>query len=309
VKKNGRRRGVQRYQCRDCGHLFQSKRRGISEPENLWQAYTFKRQTVTNLCEQIGLSERQVRRKLKMVEKPSLPSLQKKDPVVLVMDTTYFDLYGVMVFRCWTRKRNLLWYFVQEESNIEYLQGIHELETKYGYKIAAVVCDGKKWLCGQVLREGYPVQHCQFHMLKTVTRYLTRHPVLSASIELRRIAMTLKYSRRESFTSALQAWHEAWKDFLKERTTDPYTGHWQYTHRRIRGAYASLLSAIPYLFTFQDHETINIPKTTNTLDGTFSHLKQKIYVHRGLNLETQKKMVETLLTAPTMRKGATRNVH
>ncbi len=298
MKKNGRRRGLQRYRCLSCSHLFQSVRRGLSESKNLWNEYTFKRQTVTNLSERVGLSERQIRRKLKTATVPSWSFVKKEAPVVLVIDTTYFDIYGVMVFRCWTRKRNLLWYFVGEESNVDYLRGIHELEGIHGYKIAAVVCDGKKWLCGQVFRAGYPVQHCQFHLLKTVTRYLTRHPVLLAGIELRRLAMTLKAVNRDAFERELHAWHEKWKDFLKEKTVDPESGHWQYTHRRIRGAYAAIVSTLPHLFTFQDYPALDIPKTTNTLDGTFSHLKQKIHVHRGLNLETQKKMIETLLAAP-----------
>ena len=261
-----------------------------------------------DLAETTGLGERQLRRKVKAAEGPFFPSLQKHDPVILVTDTTYFDTYGVMVFRCWKRRRNLLWYFVSEETNADYLAGIHELE-EHGYQIAAVVCDGKKWLCEQVLSQGYPVQHCQFHILKTVTRYLTRHPVLEAGIELRRVAMTLKYASRESFSKALHDWYERWNMFLKERTTDLVTGRWRYTHRRIRGAYASLRHVLPFLFTFQDHPELDIPKTTNTLDGTFSHLKQKIHVHRGLNIDTQKKMVATILEAPSTSKPATRNVH
>ena len=275
----------------------------------MWNVYTFKRQTVGDLAEKIGLSPRQVRRKLKTVETPSLSSLNVSTPVVLVMDTTYFDVYGVMVFRCWKRKRNLLWYFVQEETNADYLAGIHVLEEQYSYTIAAVVCDGKKWLCSQVKSQGYPVQHCQFHMVKTVTRYLTKHPKLLAAIELRHISLTLKNATRASFTKALEDWYERWNVFLKERTIDPVTKHWQYTHRRIRGAYASLIHTMPFLFTFEDFPDIGIPKTTNTIDGTFSHLKQKIHVHRGLNTDTQKKMVTTLLAAPTMRGSATKNVH
>lgn len=262
-----------------------------------------------DLAASVHLSERQVRRKLKDASAPEHACFKRGTEIVLVADTTYFDTYGVMVFRSWAHRRNVYWFFVIEETNADYLSGIKRLEEDFGYRVVAVVCDGKKWLCEQLKAAGYPVQHCQFHMLKTVTRYLTRHPVLEAGIELRRIAMTLKYASNESFTEALRDWHERWELFLKERTTDPLTGRWQYTHRRIRGAYTSLMHALPFLFTFQDHPDLNIPKTTNTLDGTFSHLKQKIHVHRGLNIDTQKKMVEAILNVPAQTKRPTENVH
>lgn len=264
---------------------------------------------MNDLAASVHLSERQVRRKLKQISAPEHVCFKRGTEIVCVVDTTYFYTYGVMVFRSWTHRRNIYWFFVIEETNADYLAGIKRLEEDFGYRIVAVVCDGKKWLCEQLKVAGYPVQHCQFHALKTATRYLTRHPVLEAGIELRRIAMTLKSASRASFTKALNDWHERWSVFLKERTTDPVTGRWQYTHRRIRGAYASLMRTLPFLFTFEDLPDIDIPKTTNTLDGTFSHLKQKIHVHRGLNIETQKKMIETILNAPAQSKRPTKNVH
>lgn len=257
---------------------------------------------MSDLASSTGLSERQIRRKLKAAAPPILSRLRKGTPVVIVMDTTYFDAYGVMVFRSWTHRKNVYWMFVGEETNADYLSGLQAIEQDCGYRIMAVVCDGKKWLCMQVKTAGFPVQHCQFHMLKTMTRYLTRHPILPAGIELRRIGMRLKELSRNVFTAELYAWHDKWKSFLAEKTVDPETGQWQYTHRRIRGAYHALKHALPYLFTFEDHPGFDIPKTTNTLDGTFSHLKQKIHVHRGLNIETQGKMVETILNVPAKSK-------
>jgi hypothetical protein len=264
---------------------------------------------VNDLATSVKLSERQVRRKLKEASYPEHACFKRGTEVVVVTDTTYFDTYGAMVFRAWPQRRNIYWFFVQEETNADYLSGIKRLEEDFGYRIMAVVCDGKKWLCMQLNALGYPVQHCQFHMLKTVTRYLTRHPNLEAGIELRWIAMRLKSTNRDLFTEQLNAWHEKWKIFLMEKTIHPSSNRWQYTHRRIRGAYYALIRALPYLFTYEDHSSLDIPKTTNSLDGTFSHLKQKIHVHRGLNIETQRKMVETILNAPTQSKRPTENVH
>jgi hypothetical protein len=257
----------------------------------------------------MNLSDRHVRRKLKEAPHPERIRLKRGTEIVLVIDTTYFDTYGVMVFRSWTHRRNIYWIFVIEETNADYLSGIKRLKENFGYRVVAVVCDGKKWLCTQLKAIGYPVQHCQFHMVKTVTRYLTRHPNLEAGIELRHITMSLKSATRITFGKQLQEWHEKWKTFIAEKTIDSNTNRWQYTHRRIRGAYFSMMRTLPYLFTFEELSAYDIPKTTNSLDGTFSHLKQKIHVHRGLNIETQKKMVETILNTPANIKRPTENVH
>jgi hypothetical protein len=275
----------------------------------MWNEYVFKRQTVTDLSVAAGLSGRQVRRRLGQAPLPPTKFCDDKtESVVLVVDTTYFGDYGVMVFRCARRRRNLSWRFVTVETVAGYLDGIRELEGQ-GYKIAAVVCDGKKWLCEALSGLGYPVQLCQFHLMKTVTRYLTRHPDLPAGIELRRIMLSLPRSTEAVFTAALAGWLGRWREFLREKTTDPLTGRWQYAHRRVRGAYAAMMKAMPFLFVFERHPDLAIPKTTNTLDGTFSHLKQKVRVHRGLNGRTQRKMIETILAVPAKPKKSTRNVH
>lgn len=303
MRKYGKQQGLQRYHCRGCNHFFQSKRRRSGEREHLWQQYVFKRQTVKDLSEQTGLSERQTRRWLQQVRPPPAPvSVDNERPVVLVIDTTYFYDYGVMVFRCWHRRKNLLWCFVDTETVEAYLAGIAELEQR-GYRIASVTCDGKKWLPEALEQRGYPVQLCQFHVMKTVTRYLTKRPVLPAGIELRALMLTIPRTTRSVFEAALMSWLMRWAAFLKEKTTDELTGRWCYTHRRIRGAAMALRHALPRLFIFEQHPDLGIPTTTNTLDGTFSHLKQKIHVHRGLNRKTEQRMVEAILQVPTTKKN------
>jgi len=38
-----------------------------------------------------------------------------------------------------------------------------------------------------------------------------------------------------------------------------------------------------------------MPDTENSLDGTFSHLKDKVRIHKGLKIDRKKKLVEELL--------------
>jgi len=62
--------------------------------------------------------------------------------------------------------------------------------------------------------------------------------------------------------------------------------------RNIRSAYRSLKRFLPYLFTYQKYPNLDIPNTTNLLDGgCFSPLKDKLKVHRGTSKEIKRKMI------------------
>ena len=82
-----------------------------------------------------------------------------------------------------------------------------------------------------------PVQLCQFHQVKTVSRYLTRNPKTDAGKALWRLALTLKNSRQSDFERNLQTWFEQYQSYLNERTFNIETGKSHYTHKNIRSAY------------------------------------------------------------------------
>jgi hypothetical protein len=103
----------------------------------------------------------------------------------------------------------------------------------------------------------------------------------------------------EEFTNLLAGWYSKWHNFLKERTVIPETGKWFYTHKRVRSAYHSLITNIPYLFTYLKYPDLNIPNTTNSLEGFFSHLKELIKIHRGLNRNLKLKMISEILSKPS----------
>ena len=91
---------------------------------------------------------------------------------------------------------------------------------------------------------------------------------------------------------ALDKKHE---EFLKERTYILGTNGWRYTHRRVRSAHASLKKNLPFIFTYQKHPELNIPNTTNSLDGYFSRVKNLLSAHRGKNRERVRKIVTEIL--------------
>lgn len=208
-------------------------------------------------------------------------------------DCTFFHrFYGFLVFRVPTLKRNLYFETVSSETIFEYLKGRKTLEDQ-GFKFKAIVLDGRPGV--RNLFADIPVQMCHFHQKKIIQRYLTSRPVLDASIELKAVADTLSFAKEEQFAKDLFSWHEKWQEFLKERTTDPLTGRWHYTHRRTRSAARSLKTNLPYLFTYLKYPDLNIPNTTNSLDGSFSWLKQKVNIHRGFTKELKDKIIAYIL--------------
>jgi hypothetical protein len=83
--------------------------------------------------------------------------------------------------------------------------------------------------------------------------------------------------------------------FLKEKSLNEKTRRFTYTHRKLRSARDSTKRHLPYLFTFERYLELNIPDTTNSLDGSFGKVKRSIGVHSGLSHEQKMKMVMTLL--------------
>jgi len=136
---------------------------------------------------------------------------------------------------------------------------------------------------------------CHYHQKAIINRYLTTRPKLEASIELRKITRFLCQTDKLEFTKKLDTWHQKWSIFLKEKTINPETGKWFYTHKRIRSAYRSLKINLPYLFTYQEYPKLNIPNTTNSLDGYFSHLKELVKIHRGITRQLKLKIIDEIL--------------
>lgn len=218
------------------------------------------------------------------------------EPTVIAADVTFWGRrYGVCVFRSPTLKKNLWWKEVTEETPEIYAEGLQVLRAQ-GWQIRGAVIDGKRGIAKVFW--GMPVQSCQFHQVKTVTKYLTRRPQTQAGWELRGIALGLAEGTECTFTPLLQAWHTRWKDFLSERTPCSCCkpNRWPFTHRRLRAAYRSLATNLPLLFTYQTYPELHLPNTTNTLDGMFSQIKNRLAVHRGAKQEFRYNIITEILS-------------
>lgn len=220
--------------------------------------------------------------------------LNQDTELVLIADTTFFShSEGLTVFREPNMKKIVWWKRTRGEKAEVYQLGRQCLE-KSGLTIKAVVLDGRKGI--REIFSGIPVQMCHFHQKRIINRYLTTRPKLPAGIELRETAKTIPRSHEEELTKRLNEWYQKWQDFLKQKTTDSDTGRWFYTHKRIRSAYRSLMTNLPYLYTYQKYPELNISNTTNSLDGYFNRLKSLLNVHRGLSPRRRYRMTVEILT-------------
>ena len=211
----------------------------------------------------------------------------------MVADATFFEkVYGFLIYRVPELKKNVYFASINYESIYEYQRGRAHVE-KLGFKVKAITLDGRPGV--RNLFNDVPVQMCHFHQKQIIKRYLTSNPKLPASIELRAIVDTLTYASEKEFTDKFYVWCEKWESFLKERTTDPVTKKWSYTHKKVRSARHSLKNNLPYLFTYLKYPELNIQKTTNSLDGSFSFLKEKTNIHRGISKQLRDKIVEYIL--------------
>ena len=255
-----------------CGRQWQSKPRKQKFVNKIWREYTYGRQTAKDLGHKYHRSGKWILQQLKKVnvDDDKIIDISPRS-IVVVADATFFSRSeGLLIFREPNLKQNLIWKEIHTETAGQYQQLKLELESQ-GFAINAVVLDGRPGV--REVFNNRPVQMCHFHQVAIVRRYLTSRPKLEAAQELMIIARQLTRSDEKYFSELLAAWHNKWQEFLKEKTINPFTGQWFFTHKRLRAACRSLKNNLPYLFTYQKYPGLNIPNTTNSLDGYITTLK------------------------------------
>ena len=264
----------------------------MCQREHIWNEYARGKQTLKELGNKYQKSHIWVRQQLDAYEVHEPDDLVPQS-IVAVPDTTFWGRhYGVTVFRAWNLRRNIWWQEVSSEKQEHYYYGRKILGDK-GWVFTAAVIDGRRGLA--TVFKDIPVQVCHFHQLKTVTKYLTRRPKTDAGRELRILALTITDTDEKTFTKKLLAWEKKWHHFYTEKTYVTGTKYWYYTHKNVRSAYMSLKRNLPYLFTYLKYPELNIPNTTNTIDGYFASVKKKVAAHHGLRKDRRYKVISELL--------------
>lgn len=298
--KNGKRKGIQMYVCKDCCYQFRNSKT-LSNSE-IWESYLINKQTISELSDQFKVSASTIKRRLHEISKEwKHPEISGEGFVHL--DATYWGRnWGIIVALDSISGMPLYIEFIQHEKIIDYKNAVESIESR-GYVIKGIIIDGMQHLFTELSK--YKIQMCQFHMKQIVKRYLTLNPRLLASRDLAVIINGLVSKDKENFTNEFSAWRSKWNDMLNKRTILK-SGKTQYTHKRLRSAMHSIEFYLPYLFTFEDDNCKGMPNTNNKIEGTFTSLKNSLRNHSGMNEENRKRFISgffmALIKALSMKK-------
>lgn len=203
------------------------------------------------------------------------------------MDTTYYwRKYWIMVFRWWPLRKNLYWKEVPRETKQDYVDWIDKLKNDWR-EIIGIVCDWKRWLLWWF--DWIPMQMCHFHQKQIIRRYIMKTPILEENLELKDIASFVWKLSKDTLKQRLDSWKQRNSMFLKERNDK-----WWFKHWRTRSAHRSLEYNLPYLYMYKNID--DMPNTTNSLEWTFAHLKEKIWLHRWLTKQRKRKLIDDYLS-------------
>jgi hypothetical protein len=298
--KKGKKRGIQSYQCVACQRYFSNARREKTTLEKkLWNEYVFHKQTIRELHEEYHLDKRTIKKHLEAYTTPE----KKHHPrhIHLVVDAVYLGerkhdtSWCAVVFRDPHEKENLWWTWHKTETTSIYREGREHLES-LGYVILSVTGDGFGGI--RQAFSGIPFQMCHVHMERLVIAGTTRRPQTEAGVVLLALVKTLGGTTASIFHKRLLQYIQKYQSFLNEKTRHPVSGEWSFTHAPLRQAVESLLRFQPYLFTYEKYK--NIPTTTNSLEGHFSHVRDIVGVHRGITRPHLEKVLHSIFLVSTI---------
>lgn len=304
VIKFGVRKGRQRYRCKKCGKVWQSKKQSQRLETKIWRDYSREDLKITQLCKKYNLGRNKIREIINnYVVSPIVPTLGSRHDVVC-MDCTYFgrrniDEWGLLiVVDAHTTECLYCEEIPGHETYAHYMQAINYLHNLSIYPKACVI-DGVVGLAGVLQEHGILVQYCQFHQIKTVLTYITRNPVLEPNIELKRIVKELTHRKKVAFAAIFNTWYYRHQTWLAERTINPETHKLEYTHKRTRSAARSIQRNIDLLYTFEEHPDLHMPNTNNLMEGINSAIKNKLNYHRGARKALKTKLIREFLSSRT----------
>ncbi|MCK5467189.1 MAG: transposase [Cyclobacteriaceae bacterium] len=267
----------------------------------MWfRKWVFKRWTLNDISKQSGYSVRTLKRYFHdfLVEPPTL-SVFPSERVNLIIDGTYFNNnLCLILYRDNTIKFTQLYRLTDGEWFEELAEDLSNL-LKLGVQIESITCDGHKALL-KAIRHTCPqvaVQRCLIHIQRMCRIWLSNRPKSDAGRDLRRIISQVHLIKeslqRDYWIVSLVRWHETYKEYINQKTINPLTGRYWYTHKMVRRSFMTIKNALPDMFKYLDNP--RIPNSTNGLESFFGHLKGHLNVHRGLSQQHRKQFIKWYL--------------
>ena len=204
----------------------------------------------------------------------------------LIIDATFFGReYGYL---CFHDTKRVIWFKEIKTENVHELRkGLYALKDA-GYTFKSVTIDGRRGYYNNIKKVlgPVPIQMCLYHQKAIIRRYITDRPKTLCGQELKGLMALLCLLQTEEFIERFYQLKDKYKIFLNQRNANK-----TFKHQKLRAAFRSLAANLPYLLTFRDIQASTIPSTINHLEGMFSHLKEKVKIHRGLNQSRKKNAI------------------
>lgn len=300
--KWGKQAGKQRYKCTNCGIFFTGSNVSVTNNNRfIWfEKWIIERWTLKQLSKASGYSVRTLNRYFyEYLSQPPVLSVYPSERVNLLIDGTYFsnDLC-LILYRDNSIKFTQLYRLTDGEWYEELAEDLSNL-LRLGVQIESITCDGHKALLKAVKHvcPHVSLQRCLIHIQRMCGIWLSTKPKSDAGKELRNIILKLHLindkTQRDYWIVSLVNWHETYKLYLNQKTINPETGRYWFTHKLVRRSFMVIKNALPDMFRYLDNT--NIPKSTNGLESFFGHLKGHINVHRGLSKTHRRQFIQWYL--------------
>jgi hypothetical protein len=233
------------------------------------------------------------------LEKAPIVAIKHKIEASLLIDATYFpnDICLVVYYQS-DIKYTQLYRLTDNEYFIEIKEDLENIRN-LGIHVKSVTCDGHRAILKSV-KKVFPnaqIQRCLVHVKRQSRIWLTQKPKTTVATDLLKIINKLTAIKTiesaNSWIISLNSWYEENKLFLEQKTYNPATGNYWYKHKMIRRTMTLIQKALPDLFRYLYDP--DIPATTNRIEGFFSHLKEKLQIHRGLTKQSKKNFIKWYL--------------
>ena len=294
--------GKQRYFCKQCNFSFLLLRHDVkNKNEFIWfKKWIIERQVYKYLVRDSGYSQSKIQRIFNQyLNSAPVVEVRSKTRVHLLIDGSYFP-NGLCLILYYDH--NLRYVQLYRETNQEkYTEIKEDLQNlkKLGIDVYSVTCDGHKAILKSI-KKVFPnaiIQRCLVHIKRQVRNYLSSKPKLEQSASLLKLSnqITSIKSIEDSniWLGAFFNWYKINHEFINQKTQSQNTGRFWYTHKNLHAAFSLLENAIPNMFNYLDDE--QIPNTTNRIENYFTHLKDKLRIHRGLRFEAKKNFIKWYL--------------
>jgi len=296
--KWGKQNNKQRYKCNNCGILFtnENKSVGLANKFIWFEKWVIKRRTIEDLVSESGYSERTLKRLFNTyLSKPPTLSIYPSEKVNLIIDGTYFkNGICLVLYRDYHIKFTQLYRLTDGEHYSEIKEDLLNL-LKLGVQIESVTCDGHKSIIKAVkeVLPDIPMQRCLVHIQRDCRIWLTKNPQSIAGYHLKEIVSKLHLINTHKELSFwlldLHNWFIEYEAYINEKSYNLETNRYWYTHKMVRRSFMTIKRALPDMFHYLDN--LNIPKTSNSIESFFGHMKGHLNIHRGLSYKHRKQFI------------------